>query len=391
MIRDIYHATDKPAKARELALNHKVLMGLYDSLVDKVELSVFSPPFPGDVFTYSRDPADMGNTRGAGAVDGMDDFMLQFQFFLEGMKIVTRPGRIMAMHLEDIPYRKGLDGYIGIYDVVGEAIRQATKAGWILIAKIPIVKNQQMQAIVKKISSLTMSNMEHDRLRIAPANNGYMCLFKKPGEANTLVSDLAKCNTCGWQGYVHDLLGWQAKRQFLLDVVGNCPECESEDILSYSEMDGNKWIICAEGVWPDGTQFNDFDKMSKISREKRWYDNVFQTALGTWFDVQESEVLRLPYGNDGQDKEDSDKHLCPLPLTVIQRPIEMYTLPGELVFTPFSGSGTCLDRAIRTGRKVIGIELKPEYFILSATNAERAIAESQQLTLFNLDALKVGV
>lgn len=359
---------------------------------NSVDLSVFSPPFPGDVFTYSRNPADMGNTRGAGAIGGMDDFMLQFQFFLEGMRIVTKPGRIMAMHLEDIPYRKGLDGFVGIYDVVGEAIRQATKAGWILIAKIPIVKNQQMQAIMKKISSLTMSNMETDRLRIAPANNGYLCLFKKPGEANIQVADLAKCNDCGWEGYAHDLLGWQPKRgyrsQFLLDVIGQCPKCESGDILSYSEMDGNKWIICAEGVWPDGTQFDDFDKMSKISRDQRWYENVFQTALGTWFDVHEPDVLRLPF--NGHDDEDSDKHLCPLPLTVLQRPIEMYSLPGETVFTPFSGSGTCLDRAIRLGRKVVGIELKPEYFVLSESNASKAIQERHQMTLFDLDALKIA-
>lgn len=392
LIREIHLAPNKIETGKKLAKEHgwnfDVLYNLYETLVGKVDLSVFSPPFPGDVFTYSRDPADMGNTRGAGAVGGMDDFMLQFQFFLEGMKIVTKPGRLMAMHLEDIPFRKGLDGYIGIYDVVGEAIRQANKAGWILIAKIPIVKNQQMQAIMKKISSLTMSNMEADRLRIAPANNGYMCLFKKPGEADLRVADLAKCNNCKWQGYADQLLGWQAKRgyksQFLLDVTGNCPKCESSDIISYSEMDGNKWIICAEGVWPDGTQFDDFDKMSKISRDRRWYENVFQTALGTWFDVQEPDILPLP----NIDEEDADKHLCPLPLTVIQRPIEMYTLPGELVFTPFSGSGTCLDRAIRLNRKVVAMELKDTYFMLGAKAAERAIKETQQLTLFDLEALK---
>lgn len=359
---------------------------------NSVDLSVFSPPFPGDVFTYSRDPADMGNTRGAGAVGGMDDFMLQFQFFLEGMKIVTKPARFMAMHLEDVPYRKGMDGYTGIYDVVGDVCYAARKAGWILKAKTPIVKNQQMQAIMKKVSSLTMTNMEHDRLKIAPANNGYMCLFQKPGDSDVQVCDLARCNNCSWQGYAHDLLGWQPKRgyrsAFLLDTIGLCPKCESSNILEFSEMWGDKWIICAEGVWPDGTQFDDFDKMSKISRDKRWYENVFQTALGTWFDIQEPDILRLPFGNDGQDKEDSDKHLCPLPLTVIQRPIEMYTLPGELVFTPFAGSGTALDRAIRLGRKVIGIELKSEYWMLCQRNAEKAISETQQLTMFDLEALR---
>jgi hypothetical protein len=218
-----------------------------------------------------------------------------------------------------------------------------------------------------------------------------MCLFKKPGEANIQVADLARCNKCQWSGYAHDLLGWQPTRgyksDFLLNVTGLCPKCESSDILSYSEMDGNKWIICAEGVWPDGTQFDDFDKMSKISRDRRWYENIFQTALGTWFDVQESEMLRLPF-ND-HEQEDSDKHLCPLPLTVIQRPIEMYTLPGELVFTPFCGSGTALDRSIRLNRRVVGMELKDTYFKLSANNAEKAIKETQQLTLFDLEVLRI--
>jgi len=37
----------------------------------------------------------------------------------------------------------------------------------------------------------------------------------------------------------------------------------------------------------------------------------------------------------------------------------------------------------------VAMELKPEYFVLSNTNAERAIAESKQLTLFDLEALRV--
>lgn len=399
MIRDIHLATDKPATARKLAkeqgMSYETLWQLYESLVDKVELSVFSPPFPGDVFTYSRDPADMGNTRGAGAVGGMDDFMLQFQFFLEGMKIVTKPGRFMAMHLEDVPLRKGLDGNVGLFDVTGEVTRASAKAGWVLKGKIPIIKNQQMQSIVKHVSNLAMGNMEKDRLRIAPAMNGTMLLFQKPGESDRMVADLAKCLSCGWQGYAQGIVGYDSRttRNYKMGETNalsfaNCPNCDSSEIEIHSEMYGDKWIIYAEGAWPEEGFSQDFGKLSKIPREERWL-NLVQTALGVWFDVQEGETLELDRGRNFHDTEDADKHLCPLPVIVVQRPIEMYTLPGELVFTPFSGSGTCLDRAIRAGRKVIGIELKPEYFVMSAQNADKAIAESQQLTLFDLDALRI--
>lgn len=400
LIREIHLAPNKIETGKKLAKEHgwnfDVLFNLYETLVGKVDLSVFSPPFPGDVFTYSRDPADMGNTRGAGAVGGMDDFMLQFQFFLEGMKIVTKPGRLMAMHLEDVPLRKGLDGDVGLYDVVGEAIRQANKAGWILVAKIPILKNQQMQSIVKHVSNLAMGNVEKDRVRIAPAMNGYMCLFQKPGENKRPIADLAKCFTCGWEGYpIKEIPNYTIKEKLTKTPNGytldgkaiTCPKCQSKNLDILQEIDGDKWIIYAEGGWPEEGFNQDFARLSRTTQEKRWLDLV-QTALGIWFDISEGDILKLDRSENYRDLEDADKHLCPLPLTVIQRPIEMYTLPGELVFTPFSGSGTCLDRAIRLNRKVVAMELKDTYFMLGAKAAERAIKETQQLTLFDLEALK---
>lgn len=365
----------------------------YDWLkLNSIDLSVFSPPFMGDVFTYTNDPADMGNTRGAGAQGGLDEFMMQFQFFLRGMYSITKSGRIMCMYLEDVPLRKNLDGNIGLYDFVGKAIIEANKVGWILVAKVPIIKNQQMTAIVKKVSSLSMSNMEKDRLRIAPCMNGTMTIFRKPGDANIRISDLAKCNNCNWQGYADSLTGWQPDRGYksdwLLQAVVKCPECENTDVVVWSDMNGNKWIIYAEGTWTDDKSHNgNFDEASKIAQNKRWYDMV-TTALGVWPDINEPETLKNPFV--GRDDEDADKHLCPLPLETVRRCIELYTLPGELVFDPFIGIGTVADQAIRLGRKVVGIELKPEYALQAIRNADKAIAESKQMTLFDIGLLETA-
>jgi len=361
------------------------------------------------VFTYSPDPADMGNTRGLGARGGLDEFMLQFRFFLKGMLHVTKPGRFMAIHLENVPLRKSLDGFIGVFPFVHRAIDIAMDEGWIMFGDpITILKNQQMQAILKKVSSLTMTSMEKDRSRICPAMNGYLVLFKKPGENQTRISDLALCDNCGWQGYQDQLSGFDEKalRGYKSGSLWNfefaCPECgvsqvmnsESESHLKfYSDMagqsengqwtNGDKWIMAAEGTWPEHEMFHDdFSKMAKMSQEQRWQDLLW-TAMGIWPDINESDVLYR--GNKLQ--EDTDKHLCPLPRSIIRRTIELYSLPGETVFTPFAGSGTAVDQAVRLGRKIVGIELKPEYFNLSVKNAELAVKDSQQLSMWDFMAV----
>ncbi len=374
---------------------------------DSIDFSVFSPPFMGDLFVYSNDPADMGNTRGAGAEGGLDEFMLQFQFFLKGMYYVTKPGRLMAVHLEDIPLRKGLDGHIGLFDFVGRAIIEANSAGWILEAKIPILKNQQAQSIIKRISSLAMSNMETDRLRIAPCSNGYLVLFQKPGEADVKVSDLAQCQNCDWSGHARELNNWQPDRGYksswtlepqVMTTIKDgqetsmnghrdtpnllwmtCPQCDSKEIIRFSEMNGNKWIMQAEGVWPENGM-EDYDKYSKVAQNKRWQDWIW-TSLGMWPDINETDVLRSQWT---KDQENADKHLCPLPFTIARRAIEMYTLPGETVFTPFLGIGTEVVEAIKLGRKGIGIEIKPEYFIQAGKNVDNAVTDSQQISMYEM-------
>jgi len=377
----------------EIAEGKTTYDGLYKNSVD---LSVFSPPFMGDLFTYSPSPEDMGNTRGLGAMGGVDEFMLMFRFFLKGMMHVTKPGRFMAMHLENVPIRKGESGYMGVFPFVNKAIDIAMDEGWIMFGDpITILKNQQMQAIKKKVSSLTMTNMEKDRARICPAMNGYLLLFKKPGDNQVRISDLAKCKNCNWQGYADELSGFDEKalrgyksgELWLFEF--SCPECQSNEYEIYSDMAGNnengqhwtngdKWIVLAEGAWPEHDFMqDDYSKLAKMSQEKRWQD-LFFTAMGIWPDISETDVL---YRGD-KHKEDADKHLCPLPRSIIRRAIELYSMPGEIIFTPFAGSGTAIDQAIRLNRKVIGIELKAEYFNLDVKNAKLAIKETQQLSLW---------
>lgn len=67
-------------------------------------------------------------------------------------------------------------------------------------------------------------------------------------------------------------------------------------------------------------------------------------------------------------------------LDVIERAMQMWSMPGDVVFTPFLGIGSEAYVAVSMGRKAIGVELKSSYFKLAVRNIEQA--ERQQYDLF---------
>ena len=56
-----------------------------------------------------------------------------------------------------------------------------------------------------------------------------------------------------------------------------------------------------------------------------------------------------------------DPHPCQLPIHLLERLLLMSTDEGDVVLDPFMGTGTTAVAAARLGRKVIGIDLDPQY------------------------------
>ena len=59
--------------------------------------------------------------------------------------------------------------------------------------------------------------------------------------------------------------------------------------------------------------------------------------------------------------EQSGYHPTQKPVELFLRPIEFHTRPGDVVYEPFSGSGTQLIAAERTGRICYAMEQEPRY------------------------------
>lgn len=91
-------------------------------------------------------------------------------------------------------------------------------------------------------------------------------------------------------------------------------------------------------------------------------------ASPVWMDIRQSNTLQRKSARDEKD----EKHICPLQLDVIERCIDLWTNPGDIVLDPFAGIGSVPYQAVLMGRRGLGIELKDSYYAQMVKNLEAA-------------------
>lgn len=104
-------------------------------------------------------------------------------------------------------------------------------------------------------------------------------------------------------------------------------------------------------------------------------DQWQEWASPIWISIDQSNVLNVRMAREGGD----ERHLCPLQLDVIERALVMWSNPGDVVLSPFTGIGSEGVTSIKMGRKFIGVELKESYWKQAVRYLE---AEDRQGSLF---------
>lgn len=147
-----------------------------------IDLSVYSPPF-ANLYTYSDSPRDLGNS------SGVEEFFQHYMFIIEQMLRVTKPGRLSAVHCQQLTYTKASFGYVGLRDFRGEIIQAHLDAGWIFHGEVTIDKCPQAQAIRTKSQALMFTTLNKDSSKTRPALADYVMLFRKPGENEVQIKN----------------------------------------------------------------------------------------------------------------------------------------------------------------------------------------------------------
>jgi DNA modification methylase len=119
------------------------------------------------------------------------------------------------------------------------------------------------------------------------------------------------------------------------------------------------------------------DSPDQVSRND-WID----LAEDSWRDIRPNDTLNVREAR----AEGDTRHICPLQLEIYRRFILLFTNPGEVVFDPFTGMGSCgfvalggespiTHRHLREPRRFYGCELKPEWHAGAVAACSRAIAQ----------------
>jgi len=291
-----------------------------------VDLSVFSPPF-SNLYIYSDSLNDMGNSASHEA------FLAQYRYIADELYRVTRDGRICVIHCKDLPLYKGRDGAAGLYDLPGELLRVHMDAGFTFHSRVTIWKDPVIEMQRTKNHGLLYKQLCKDSAASRQGMADYLIVMRKWGN-----QDNWEAVTNGGERF-HDYIGSTQSGPAAKDVGRARSEEERKRLYSIA-------------VWQ-------------------------RYASPVWFDVQQTRCLNIRAAREGKD----EKHICPLQLDVIERSVELWSNPGDTVFSPFAGIGSEGVVALEMGRKFIGAELKRSYWNQAKANLGRA-ARQESLELF---------
>lgn len=155
------------------------------------DFAVFSPPF-SQLYAYTSSPADIGNSE-----DFKGDAKLHLSFFYRQLLRVVKPGRVIIVHVAQVPRLKRSGGQ-GLFDFRGFNIRLGERAGLIFAYDWVVRKQPQSQAIRTKSRELQFSGLESDRARSRGALPDYLLKFLVPGENQVAVDSEGQVTRNEW-------------------------------------------------------------------------------------------------------------------------------------------------------------------------------------------------
>lgn len=358
---------------RFMASNNDCVLEMPNLPDNSVGLIHTSIPF-GNHYEYTTQVEDMGHN------EDNARFFEQMDFLIPELLRVLKPGRVCAVHVKDrVLYKHQTASGITEIDPFSDLTREAfCKRGFLYEGRRTIVTD-----VVRENNStyrLGWSEMtEGDAAKMGSGLPEYLLLFRKrPTQQNTVRADepvrksKADYTRGRWQTTAHSF--WQSNGnvavpqkpeeqvRFLLDLLmAKDPYDFEAHVKRLEDLD-------AKGNLPSSY----FCEPPESHNTWVWDDVTFMRCL-----------------NSSQSRRKEANHICPLPFDIVERVIQLYSNPGDVVLDPFAGLFTVPYCAIKLGRIGWGIELSPEYYADGVYYCQQIEQQVTMPTLFDLMAFTV--
>lgn len=339
---------------------------------NSIDLVHTSIPF-GNHYEYSANYNDFGHNQNT------ERFFEQMDYLTPELLRILKPGRVAAIHVKDRVLFGNVTGtgFPTMEPFHAACISHYMKHGFQYFGMITVVTDVVREN--NQTYRLGWSDCCKDGTKMGVGCPEYILLFRKQqtdhskGFADERVTKSKEEYTrAQWQIDAHGY--WRSSGDRLVSKK----ELES---ISVDNLQSVYRKYSRENVY----SYEEHVALAKKLDEDGKLPATFMVvAPGSWNQMEVwDDINRMRTLNTTQSRRRAQMHVCPLQLDIVERIINRYSNPGEVVLDPFGGLMTVPMTAIKMNRMGYGIELNPDYFRDGVGYLQAAENEIDEPTLFD--------
>lgn len=339
---------------------------------NSIDLIHTSIPF-GNHYEYSANYNDFGHNQNT------ERFFEQMDYLTPELLRVLKPGRVAAIHVKDRVLFGNVTGtgFPTMEPFHAACISHYMKHGFQYFGMITVVTDVVREN--NQTYRLGWSDCCKDGTKMGVGCPEYILLFRKQqtdrskGFADERVTKSKEEYTrAQWQIDAHGY--WRSSGDRLISKK----ELES---ISVDNLQSVYRKYSRETVY----SYEEHVALAKKLDEGGKLPATFMVvAPGSWNQMEVwDDINRMRTLNTTQSRRRAQMHVCPLQLDIVERIINRYSNPGEVVLDPFGGLMTVPMTAVKMNRRGYGIELNPDYFRDGVGYLQAAENEIDEPTLFD--------
>ena len=339
---------------------------------NSVDLIHTSIPF-GNHYEYSANYNDFGHNQNT------ERFFEQMDYLTPELLRILKPGRVAAIHVKDRVLFGNVTGtgFPTMEPFHAACISHYMKHGFQYFGMITVVTDVVREN--NQTYRLGWSDCCKDGTKMGVGCPEYILLFRKQqtdhskGFADERVTKSKEEYTrAQWQIDAHGY--WRSSGDRLISKK----ELES---ISVDNLQSVYRKYSRENVY----SYEEHVALARKLDEGGKLPATFMVvAPGSWNQMEVwDDINRMRTLNTTQSRRRAQMHVCPLQLDIVERIINRYSNPGEVVLDPFGGLMTVPMTAVKMNRMGYGIELNPDYFRDGVGYLQAAENEIDEPTLFD--------
>lgn len=358
------------------AINNDCVLETAEMDENSVDLIHTSIPFSNH-YEYTPSYNDFGHNQDT------VKFFEQMDYLTPNLLRILKPGRVAAIHVKDrVLFGNATGtGMPTMEPFHAMCIQHYMKHGFQYFGMITVVTDVVREN--NQTYRLGWTEQCKDGTKMGVGCPEYILLFRKlPTDTSTAYADVPVTKSkddytrAQWQIDAHGFWRSSGDRLVTKDELLNFPVTDLQKM--YRKYSRDSIYDYKEHV----------ELAKKLDDEDKLPATFMVVAPGSWNDAVWDDILRMRTLNSTQSRRQQEMHVCPLQIDIVERIINRYSNPGEVVLDPFGGIMTVPKTAVDMGRYGIGIELNNGYFRDGVGYLKEADEKISTPTLFDL--IKTG-